>query len=152
MSDPLKTLLAICDGCNLLLPAALVADIRSGVNATAATSTHPWQQGTLAWQGAIIPVVSFEQLILGRPPRLRGSHICILRGTTDTRTLPFYGLPTQAQPSEYSITSPTELAAADPPQNLKMVATATQIKTVPCLIPNFEEIETRLAEDLQNSP
>lgn len=151
MSDnSIKAIIGICDGFNLLLPSDMVADIVSGVNVSNVEVPYSWQRGNLNWSGMTIPVLSFEQLLHSKTARLRGSHIVVVRGTSDTETLPFYGLPTQAMPSEYRLESSDEMIIEDVgAKNLAMVASAVRVRGVPCIIPDIADIEERVAADLK---
>ncbi len=147
----IKAIIGICDGFNLLLPSEMVADIVSGVSVSAVEDPHFWQRGNLNWSGMTIPVLSFEQLLHNKAARLRGSHIVVIRGTSDTETLPFYGLPTQAMPSEYRLESGDEMIEEAVPERLSRVATAVRVRGVPCIIPEIADIEEQVAADLKKA-
>ena len=147
--QPIKVIIGICDGFNLLLPSEMIADIVSGVNVSAVEEPYSWQRGNLNWSGMTIPVLSFEQLLRNKPARLRGSHIVVIRGTSDTETLPFYGLPIQAMPNEYRLESSDELVEEEPAAGLSQVAVAVRVRGVPCIIPEIAHIEEQIASDLK---
>jgi|GEM_PF-788323 len=145
----IKAIIGICDGFNLILPSEMVADIVSGVNVSTVEAPHTWQRGNLNWNGMTIPVLSFEQLLRSKTARLRGSHIVVIRGTSDTETLPFYGLPTQAMPNEYNLESGDELVEEPASAGLNQVASAVRVRGVPCIIPKIAQIEEQVATDLK---
>ena len=147
--NSVRSIIAICDGFNLVLPANMSADTVSGVNVIAVDNPQSWQRGVLNWQGMTIPVIGFEQIIRNKQARLRGSHIAVLRGTADTETLPFYGLPTQAMPNEYELESETELVREAVKENLNQVAAAVRVRGVPCIIPEIAQIEEQVAADIK---
>lgn len=149
--NSVRSIIAICDGFNLVLPANMVADIVSGVNVLPVEQPHSWQRGELVWQGMTIPVVGFEQILKGQQARLRGSHIAILRGTTDTGSLAYYGLPTQAMPNEYDIGSEAEMVEEPIKEGLNQIACAVRVRGVPCVIPEMAQIEEQIAADIKAS-
>lgn len=144
-----RSIIAICDGFNLILPANMVADIVSGVNVVAVDNPQTWQRGVLNWQGMTIPVIGFEQILGNRQARLRGSHIAVLRGTSDTESLPYYGLPTQAMPNEYEIESENEMVQETIKAELNQIAAAVRVRGVPCVIPEIAQIEEQIAADIK---
>ena len=145
----IHAIIAICDGFNLILPANMVADVVSGVNLIAVENPNSWQRGELAWQGMNIPVAGFEEVVCGTQARLRGSHIVVLRGTTDTETLPFYGLPIQAMPNQYELHSEAEMLEEARDENLNQIAVAVRVRSVPCVIPDITRIEEKIAADIK---
>lgn len=147
--NSIKALIAICDGFNLVLPANMVADIVSGVSVVPVANPQSWQRGELSWQGLTIPVASFEHIICNKKARLRGSHIAVLRGTVDTDVLPYYGLPTQAMPSQHELQSEAEMIREVIKNGLNQIATAVRVRGVPCVIPEIEQIEEQLAADIK---
>ena len=147
--QPIKVIIGICDGFNLILPSEMIADIVSGVNVSAVEEPYSWQRGNLNWSGMTIPVLSFEQLLRNKTARLRGSHIVVIRGTSDTETLPFYGLPIQAMPNEYRLESSDELVEEEPAAGLNQIAAAVRVRGVPCVIPEIAYIEEQIASDLK---
>lgn len=147
--NSVRSIIGICDGFNLVLPSIMVADIVSGVNVTTVEHPHTWQRGELAWQGITIPVLSFEQILRNQNARLRGSHIVVIRGTSDPETLPFYGLPTQAMPNEYRLESRDELIEQIVPAGINQVAAAVRVRGVPCIIPEMAQIEEQVAADIK---
>ncbi len=146
----LRSTIGICDGFNFLLPANMVADIQSGVSATPVENAPAWQRGELAWHGLVIPVISFEQIISNRHARLRGSHIAVLRGTADIDRLPFYGLPTQAMPTEYQLESETDMVVESISEGFQQVAAAVRVRGVPCIIPDIQKIEAGILAGLND--
>ena len=147
--NSIRALIAICDGFNLVLPANMVADIASGVNVITVENPQSWQRGELNWQGMTIPVIGFEQILHNRQARLRGSHIAVLRGTADTDSLPYYGLPTQAMPNEYDLESEAELVQEAVKGELNQIACAVRVRGVPCVIPEIAQIEEQVAADIK---
>jgi len=147
--NSIRALIAICDGFNLILPGNMVADIVSGVNVITVENPHSWQRGELNWQGMTIPVVGFEQILNNRQARLRGSHIVVLRGSSNTGVLPYYGLPTQAMPNDYQIESEAEMVQEAPATELNQVACSVRVRGVPCVIPEIAQIEEQVAADIQ---
>lgn len=148
--DSVKVTIAICDGFNLILPSSMVADVVSGVSVINIDDPKNWQRGNLIWQGDTIPVVAFEQMIRDRKARLRGSHIAVLRGTTDTDVLPYYGLPTQAMPSEYVLETQEETISEIVNPELKLIASAARVRGVPCVIPEVVAIEEHIIADIKS--
>jgi len=148
--ESVKVTIAICDGFNLILPSNMIADVISGVNVINIDNPKSWQRGNLIWQGKTLPVVGFEQIIRERTARLRGSHIAVLRGTCDTGVLPYYGLPTQAMPSEYELETASETVAEMINPELKFIASAARVRGVPCVIPEVVAIEEKIVADLKN--
>lgn len=149
MAEQLKSVIGICDGFNFALPIEMIAETISGVAVTSVNDPQPWQAGHLNWNGLDIPAVSLEQVVLGRRPRLRGSHVAIIRGTTDTETLPFYGVPVQTMPNEYQLMSTMEIVQAPVPEDFNLITMVARIRGVNCVIPDIEELEQQIAGDLK---
>lgn len=148
MAEHLKSIIGICDGFNFVVPANIAAETVSGVSVITATNPQPWQAGHLAWNGLDIPVISLEQMVIGRRPRLRGSHVVVARGTTNTEALPFYGIPVQTMPNEYQLVSTMEIIQAPIPEEFNLVTMIARIRGVNCIIPDIEALEQQIAGDL----
>lgn len=144
MAEYLKSLIGICDGINFVLPANMVAETVSGVSVSPVTDGAPWLVGNLNWNGLDVPVVSMEQLVLERKPRLRGSHVVVVRGTNDIDALPFYGIPVQAMPNEHQLDSTMEFVEASIPENYNFVTLIARMRGVNCIIPEIEELEKQI--------
>lgn len=149
MAEHLKSIIGICDGFNFVIPANMVAETISGVSVLPAADPQPWQAGNLSWNGLDVPVVSLEQVVIGRRPRLRGSHIVVIRGTSDTETLPFYGIPVQTMPNEYQLMSTMEIVQAPVPEDFNLVDIIARIRGVNCIIPDIESLEEQISGDLK---
>ena len=149
MAEQLKSMIGICDGFNFVLPAEMIAETISGVAVSSMENPQPWQAGHLNWNGLNVPVVSMEQMIISRRPRLRGSHVVIIRGTTDTETLPFYGIPIQTMPNEYQLMSTMDIVQAPIPDGFSLVTMVARIRGVNCVVPDFETLERQVASDLK---
>jgi len=149
MAEKLKSVIGICDGFNFVLPAEMIAETISGVAVSSIENPQPWQAGHLNWSGLNIPAVSMEQVVLGRRPRLRGSHVAIIRGTTDTETLPFYGIPIQTMPNEYQLLSTMDIVQAPIPDGFNLVNMIARIRGVNCVVPNIEALELQIASELK---
>lgn len=149
MAEQLKSIIGICDGFNFVLPANMVAETVSGVAVTSnLENPQPWQSGVLSWNGLQVPVVSIEQVVIGRQPRLRGSHVVVLRGSTNVDTLPFYGIPVQTMPNEYRLMAQMEIQQAPIPDTFNYVQAIAQIRGVNCIIPDVNALEQQIAGDL----
>jgi chemosensory pili system protein ChpC len=145
----LSAMLCICDGFNLLLPSIAVAEMVSGVAASTEASTeHPWLLGEMGWRGLTIPVLSFEQLLIQRGARLRGSHIAIIRGHVNTEKLPFYGVPLQAIPSSIQIKDQGQLEEMPDEGRLDFAECYVRIQGVAAVIPQLEALEAHVAAGL----
>ena len=149
MAEQLKSMIGICDGFNFVLPADMVAETISGVAVTSVADAQPWQAGHLNWNGLDMPAISMEQVVIGRRPRLRGSHVAIIRGTTDIETLPFYGIPVQTMPNEYQLMSTMEITQAPVPDEFNLVNMVARIRGVNCVVLDFEALEQQIAGDLK---
>lgn len=149
MAEQLKSIIGICDGFNFVLPANMVAETVSGVSVTSVPTPQPWQIGEINWHGMNLPVVSLEQIVLGRSSRLRGSHVAIVRGTSNTETLPFYGVPVQTQPNEYRLLSDMEIIEAEVPEHFNFVTTVARIRGVNCIVPKIDALEKQVAGDIK---
>ena len=148
MAEHLKSIIGICDGFNFVLPANISAEVVSGVSVTTASDQKPWQAGLLTWNGLEIPVISLEQIVIGRRPRLRGSHVVVTRGSTDPEALPFYGIPVQTMPNEYQLLSTMEIVQTPVPEDFNFVEMIARIRGVNCIIPNIEGLESLVISEL----
>lgn len=148
MAEHLKSIIGICDGFNFVLPANISAEVVSGVSVTSSSEQRPWQAGQLTWNGLEIPVVSLEQVVIGRRPRLRGSHVVVARGSKDIEALPFYGIPVQTMPNEYQILSTMEIVQAPVPDEFNLVEMIARIRGVNCVIPDIEGLEGLIISEL----
>lgn len=149
MAENLKSIIGICDGFNFVLPSNMVAETVAGVSVVASVDPQPWQAGQLSWNGLEVPVVNLEQMVIGRRPRIRGSHVAVLRGTADIETLPFYGIPVQTMPNEYQLLSTMEIVQSSVPENFNLVSAVARIRGVNCIIPNVELLEQQIASSLK---
>ena len=162
---PMETSIAICDGFNLLVPRNLIADVVSAatIDTTRDTKTanttdgqldtpsgnsvtigEAWSKGMLNWRGLNLPVISIEQILLNRSPRLRGSHVAIFHGTKDTEKLAFYGVPLQAMPHNFKVTAEADLVQRSDDTQLKYCALKVTARGVAAIIPELEAIEDLL--------
>ena len=139
--EPIDCMIAICDGFNLLLPSDSVVEIVSGVASEfSEDSEKPWLQGMLSWRGTTIPLISFEQQLLNREARIRGSHVAVMYGTESTSKMPFYGVTIQAFPHSVQVQSEREFDQIEQHkyENVLMVANLRGIATV---IPDLVAIQ-----------
>lgn len=146
MSDsyPIAGSIGICDGFNLLLPGNLVADVVSAMTFSAHQGEKSWEIGELSWRGLQVPVVSMEQLVINRAPRIRGSHVAIFHGTSDTDKLPFYGVPMQAIPHNFNLVKESDLTERSDGLELQHCAMKVTARGVAAIIPDLEAIEGQL--------
>lgn len=143
---PLSSTIAICDGFNLLLPGNLIADVVSAVTIDQKNSDRLWSIGDISWRGLQLPVISIEQMILHRAPRLRGSHVAIFHGTFDTENMPFYGVPLQAVPHNFNLGTERDVTQRSDHLELDFCAMKVTARGVSALIPQLEEIEKQLLQ------
>ena len=160
---PIETSIAICDGFNLLVPGNLIADVVSAatidtknetlkgsdsdldsVPSNSVAAGQVWSKGMLNWRGLNLPVISIEQILLDRSPRLRGSHVAIFHGTKDTEKLAFYGVPLQAMPHNFKVTAETDVVQRSDDTSLKYCALKVTARGVAAIIPELEAIEELL--------
>lgn len=141
---PCACTLGICDGFNLLLPDNVIADVVSAMSITSLASDQSWSVGELNWRELKIPVVSLEQLILHRAPRLRGSHVAIFHGTMDTEKLPFYGVSVQAIPHNFSLIKESDLTERSDNLNLDFCNMKVTARGVASIIPDLSGIEEKI--------
>jgi len=127
----------------------MVAETISGVAVAPIKQPKRWQLGEISWVGINLPVVSLEQVVLERSSRLRGSHVAIVRGTSDPKALPYYGIPVQTLPNEYRLLSDMEIVEADVPSEFNFVQTIARIRGVNCVIPDIEKLEKQIITDLK---
>jgi hypothetical protein len=146
-SYPISCTIGICDGFNLLLPGNLIADVVSATTFSPQKSDTVWRIGELNWRSLELPVVSIEQVILNRIPRIRGSHVAIFHGTLDAEKLPFYGVPMQAIPHSFSLVKESDLEERSDELDFKYCAMKVTAKGVASIIPDLEGIESQLLSD-----
>ena len=146
MSDdyPIASTIGICDGFNLLLPSNLIADVVSSMTYSQQKGDSSWAIGELSWRGLQIPVVSIEQLIINRTPRIRGSHVAIFHGTLDTDKLPFYAVPMQAIPHNFNLLKESDLSERSDDVALEYCAMKVTARGVAAIIPDLEGLERQL--------
>ena len=146
MSDPypIACSLGICDGFNLLLPENLIADVVSTMTISHQQEGQPWSLGELNWRGQQVKAVSIEQLITKKAPRIRGSHIAIFHGTSDSERLPFYAVPLQAIPHNFKLVRESDLADRSDDLELAYCQAKVRARGVAAIIPDLEGIEARL--------
>ncbi len=141
---PFACTLGICDGFNLLLPNNAIADVVSSMSITTTPKDQKWVVGELNWRELNIPVVSFEQLILQRTPRLRGSHVAIFHGTLDTEKMPFYGVTVQAIPHNFSLLKESDLTERMDDLKLDYCSMKVTARGVASIIPDLNNIEAKI--------
>lgn len=141
--------ICICDGFNMLLPSAVIAEVVSGVAASMENkSNFPWYQGEVNWRGLILPLVSFEQLLIQRNPRLRGSHIAIMRSHMAVDRIPFFGVPIQAIPANFEFSQNTPVEDGKDEGRLDFISQYVRVRGVNTVIPDITKIETHIASCL----
>lgn len=149
MSDtyPIACALGICDGFNMLLPENLIADVVSAMTISQQQEGQSWFLGELSWRGQQVKVVSMEQLITKKAPRIRGSHIAIFHGTSDTEKLPFYAVPLQAIPHNFKLVKESDLADRSDDLELEFSLAKVRARGVAAIIPDLVGIEAQLLLD-----
>jgi chemosensory pili system protein ChpC len=144
--NAIEATICICDGFNMLLPSAAIGEVISGVAAMLDKQpAYPWLLGEVNWRGLTVPLISFEQLLIQRNPRLRGSHIAVMRSQVDTEKMPFFGVPVQAIPASFSLTRETPIQEGADEGRLDFVAKYVRVRGVDAVIPDLPGIETHLA-------
>lgn len=163
---PITSSIGICDGFNLLIPSNLIVEVVSAAAINASETSEDWSTGRLNWRGLDIPVLGIEQVIINRPPRLRGSHVAIFHGTlqaqnaeletteqesTDAQSmgkLPFYGVPLQAVPHSFSINQSREVTQRSDHLNLNFCQMKVTVKGVAAIIPDLQRLEQFILDNL----
>ncbi len=146
--QPLAAALCIFDGFNLLLPQLALAEVVSGVAASAEPGEQPWQLGDMNWRGQRVPVLSLEQLLIQRSARLRGSHLAVLRGHHDSAALPFYAVPIQAAPSPVSLDSKIPLEELEDKGRVDFALRHIRVRGVAAVIPDLKALEAHIIAGL----
>lgn len=152
-SDSLDATICICDGFNLLLPSAAIAESVSGVAASLKEGElkFPWYQGDVHWRGLVLPLVSFEQLLIQRNPRLRGSHIAIVRSQVEVDLIPFFGVPVQTVPTAFEFSRDMQVDQSESDGRLDFVTQQVRVRGVDTVIPDLAAIESYVATCLRSS-
>ena len=163
---PITSSIGICDGFNLLLPSNLIAEVVSAATINTNGNSEAWSTGRLNWRGLDIPVLNIEQIIINRPPRLRGSHIAIFHSTLQTQNneqgstgqepsdsqpvgkLDFYGVPLQAVPHSFTINQSEEITARSDELNLNFCQIKVTVKGVAAIIPDLQGLEQFILDNL----
>jgi chemotaxis signal transduction protein len=150
--DVVQASICICDGFNLLLPSAAIAEAVSGVTASLETEAKfPWYQGEVHWRGLVLPLVSFEQLLIQRNPRLRGSHIAIVRSQVEADLIPFFGVPVQTVPTSFDFSRDMAVEEGNDDGRLDFVTQYVRVRGVNTVIPDLAAIESHVASCLNSS-
>lgn len=148
-SESIVATICICDGFNMLLPSAAIAEVVSGVSASLDNkSDFPWHQGEVSWRGLTLPLVSFEQLLIQRNPRLRGSHIAVMRSHSEVDRIPFFGVPIQAVPANFDFPRDMSVEDGNDDGRLDFVSQYVRVRGVNTVIPDLSKIEAHIASCL----
>lgn len=142
--------ICICDGFNLLLPSNAIAEAVSGVAASldGSQASFPWYQGEVHWRGMVLPLVSFEQLLVQKNPRLRGSHIAVLRSQVEVERIPFFGVPVQTVPTSFEFSKDMSVEEGNDEGRLDFVSQYVRVRGVNTVIPDLTAIESHIASCL----
>lgn len=131
------------------MPSNALAEIISGVSVTPKTDQSPWQIAEVLWNGMQVPVISFEQMMISRFARLRGSHVAIIRGTEDNDGLPFYGVAFQAVPHNFLLDADSDLVEENTGiEKFNLIQAKVRIRGIAAVIPDLQAIEKQLLADL----
>jgi chemosensory pili system protein ChpC len=142
----MEATICICDGFNMLLPTAVIAEVISGVSATLEKQpAYPWLLGEVNWRGLTLPLISFEQLLVQRNPRLRGSHIAVMRSQVEVDKIPFYGVPVQAVPASFNFSKDMAVQEGADQGRLDFVAQYARVRGVKVVIPELAGIQSHIA-------
>lgn len=148
---PIACTIGICDGFNMVLPANLIADVVSSMTYLQIETEAAWAVGELSWRGLEIPVISIEQIIIARAPRIKGSHVAIFQGTNDTDKLPFYAVPMQAIPHNFNLVKESDLSEREDDLDLACCKVKVTARGVASIIPDLQAIEEKILANIQVS-
>jgi chemosensory pili system protein ChpC len=86
------------EGCELLVPGSLVAEVVPYLSHTPAQHDSPWMLGRIPWRGVALPLVSFELAagLCDAPPA--GRRVAVFNTIGGNPALPFYALFIRAVP------------------------------------------------------
>lgn len=148
--DLITMLLPIQDK-SLILPNVSVAEIINVEEVTPVKGSPKWFCGLLNWRGYGIPLISFEAINSrgGAVPE-RAIHAAIINGTSETGTVPFYGIITQGTPRQMRIT-PAEIAKSAVKKLGSAELMVTSSGGEQASIPDLGAIEGKLAKAVKKA-
>ena len=134
---------------NLLLPNTAVAEVINYDEADTVAEAPEWLLGLVSWRDRHIPLVSFERISQsGHAYPGSGDRIVICNSLNGNRKVPYVGIVAQGIP-HLQLVKESDLAAGSELSARPCVALAASFNGSDVLIPNLDDIESRI-QDLQS--
>jgi chemosensory pili system protein ChpC len=149
VSEVRSVLIPLADR-QLLLPNAVVAEVMGYQQPEAVEDKPEWFLGNMVWRGVMIPVISFESMAGGEvmTPGTRG-RIAIMNGLNGNQRLSHYGMVVQGIPSLVRVSVENVLPKAeDQTDGSALIRQAVELDLSPAYIPDLDEIERLLIEQI----
>lgn len=149
LRDELYSLLVPLAGERLIVPRACVAEVIGYQAPAQMTNAPPWYIGLVPWNGANVPVVSFEGAI-GQPlPTVSGrTRIVVFHSIAERLQSGYFAVLTQGFPQLVRISA--EVVRPDPlrsfAERAPVICQIRMVNETP-LIPDLERLEQMIAEE-----
>ncbi len=149
LRDELYSLLVPLVGERLIVPRACVAEVIGYQTPADMTNAPPWYLGVVPWNGASVPVVSFEGALGQALPLVSGrTRIVVFHATLGKLQSGCFGLVTQGFPQLVRIHA--DVIQPDPSRSFSdrspVICQVRMVNETP-LIPDLQRLELMIAEE-----
>ncbi len=149
LRDELYSLLVPLVGERLIVPRACVAEVIGYQTPADMTNAPPWYLGVVPWNGASVPVVSFEGALGQALPLVSGrTRIVVFHATLGKLQSGCFGLVTQGFPQLVRIHA--DVIQPDPSRSFNdrspVICQVRMVNETP-LIPDLQRLELMIAEE-----
>ena len=134
----------------LLVPRANVAEVTGYREPVPYPGAAPWLRGSFEWEGARIPLLSFEAASGGSVPEVGSrTRVVLFQTLTDALDLTYFGVVTQGFPQLVRVHDRVLEYLDDQswPEDGPVLCQVRMINQSP-LIPHIEQLETMLGDAL----
>ncbi len=141
--DAVHCLLMPLQGEYLLLPNAAVAEVIGYQDADPIGDAPDWLLGKFLWRDHQVPLVAFERLSDGEYNGLGGARIAVLNTLNRNPRVPYVAVILQGIP-RLQLVQPATLGKAEARSSRPCTAAELRINDRTLLIPDLDELESRL--------
>ena len=132
------------NGESILLPNAAVAEVVNYIDPEVVNDAPEWLLGLISWRERRLPLISFEKVSGSHQAYPgNGDRIVICNSLNGNRNVPYVGLVAQGIPHLMSVKE-ENLTDAGQMSGRQCIAMTVQVASDNMLIPNLDEIESRI--------
>lgn len=151
MLDIRGVMIPVTNG-RLLLPNATVAEVITFASAEPVDNAPHWILGRIGWRGWRLPLYSFSMLAgLADQEGQINAKVAVLKALGGHSRMPFVALLTQGFPRLTTITPDVLIPSGEEGDNPPGVQASVMVRDDLAFIPDLTDIESRVAEALQQA-